>query len=137
MRLLRRTAIFGEISEALVSFLLARVHYEAYAPGQTVIRQGDIGDRFYMIKRGRAEAVVEKPGESPRRFELKAGDYFGEIALLMDIPRTATVRALEALEVGALDKAAFLSLRSGSRQLQESLDSVLAERVRLQEQTRP
>src|SRR5207237_5233880 len=68
-------------------------------PMAAVFEQGDRGDRFYVIDSGRA--VVEADGAEIG--ELGPGDFFGEIALLRDVPRTATVRALEPLKLWALD----------------------------------
>lgn len=69
----------------------------------TLVRQGDVGDRFYVLLAGSADVIVD--GESVGR--LMAGDGFGEIALLHDVPRRATVRAREAVSVAMLAREAF------------------------------
>jgi cAMP-dependent protein kinase regulator len=66
---------------------------ESFKAGEYVIRQGDKGDKFYMIADGDLYATkAMKEGEEPQEvYSYKAGDYFGELALLKDIPRQANV----------------------------------------------
>ncbi|OLL25263.1 cAMP-dependent protein kinase regulatory subunit [Neolecta irregularis DAH-3] len=75
-----------------------------YAEGNTVIRQGDIGEQFFIIEFGEANVVKEGEGTVAR---LGKGDYFGELALLNDAPRAATVVAITRLKVATLGKRAF------------------------------
>ena len=67
-------------------------HYE---PGEPIVRQGEIGDRFYIIARGAVEVVREDGDTCTRLARLGPGEHFGEVALLQNVPRTATVRAVE------------------------------------------
>ncbi len=78
------------------------------AAGDTVVRAGEVGDRFYVV--GTGALVVDAPG---RRVEAGPGDYFGEIALLRDIPRTATVTATADSVVYALERDDFLAVVTG------------------------
>jgi len=90
--------------EAVVSQLrLARFPVGAY-----VIRQGAPNNRFYVIRWGQAEVVQVDPAGGPRTLAvLRRGDYFGELGLLSDQPASASVRALQPLEVYALERPAF------------------------------
>jgi CRP-like cAMP-binding protein len=72
--------------------------------GKVLIRKGDKGREMYIVVRGEAE-VVDDAGRVLKTF--RDGDFFGEIALLIDTPRTATVRAKTACDLMALDKASF------------------------------
>jgi CRP-like cAMP-binding protein len=80
------------------------------APGETVIAEGEVGDAFYAVGSGRLEVLQN--GESIGK--LGPGDYFGEIALLTDAPRTATVRASTPVRVFRLERAQFDSLLAGA-----------------------
>ena len=93
-----------------------------FAAGEVVIREGDRGDRFWIIERG--EAVVSIAGETVR--QLGAGDSFGEIALLRDVPRTATVQAGdEDLVLQGLDRDEFLPAVTGHGEASEVADAVV------------
>ncbi|KAE8174817.1 camp-dependent protein kinase regulatory subunit [Yarrowia lipolytica] len=77
-------------------------------PGTAVITEGEAGDAFYLVESGEAE--VTKKGESGVVATLKQGDYFGEVALLNDLPRQATVTAKTKLKVATLGKDGFQRL---------------------------
>jgi CRP-like cAMP-binding protein len=79
------------------------------ADGTVVFREGDQGDRFYVIEAGSASVSIE--GRPVR--ELAPGDFFGEIALLTDVPRTATVTATAPLTVRTIERDAFLAAVTG------------------------
>jgi len=96
--------------------------------GAEVIRQGDVGDRFYVVDAG--AFTVEVDGE--RIETIGEGGFFGEIALLHDVPRTATVRAEVAGAVWALDREEFLATVTGLPQAQRAAHEVSAERLRAQ-----
>ncbi len=91
---------------ALALEQLARAATRFTVPaGSDLIRQGDPGDRFYMIAAGVADVTVD----GRRLATLGHGGSFGEIALLRDMPRSATVTAREDLDLVAVDRAEFLS----------------------------
>jgi CRP-like cAMP-binding protein len=74
------------------------------APGETIVREGERGDRFYVVLSGLLNVTQEDLGE--RRL-LRPGDAFGEVALAMGIPRTASVQALTPAVVASCDQATF------------------------------
>ena len=107
----------GELAGLFVS--------ESYPAGQSVVVQGEVGDRFHLIARGRVEVLRDLPGMAPERIAvLGDGDYFGEIALLGRVPRTATVRTLAP--------TLLLSLRDRHFQLLLERHPELRERLRRQ-----
>ena len=93
--------------------------------GETVVREGEAGDRFYVIDAG--EAAVIAGGDELRR--LGPGDFFGEIALLRDVPRTASVVALSDLELHALERADFLAAVTGHAPSASEADRVAGTRL--------
>jgi MFS family permease len=103
--LLRRVPFLAALSQPALEALAARLERLTVQPSSAVVRVGDVGDRFYVVADGELE--VDLPGAVPRT--LAAGDYFGEIALLHDVPRTATVTARTAALVLALERDDFLA----------------------------
>jgi putative peptide zinc metalloprotease protein len=102
-------ALFRDLSSAELDVLLARLVPVEAAAGETIIRQGDSGERFYVVRSGAVE--VERDGQVLAR--LGPGDAFGEIALLLDVPRTATVTAVEPTRLLALEAHDFRDLLAG------------------------
>lgn len=103
---LRAFAIFAGLSSRELDELARHLVHERFPAGATVVQEGAPGDSFYLIDSGQAEATT-----GGRRVRImQRGDYFGEIALLLDVPRTATVRALTPLEVFKLSRADFDAL---------------------------
>jgi MFS family permease len=96
-----------------------------FSAGASIIRQGDLGDRFYILAEGEAEATID--GSPVRR--MGAGDFFGEIALLRDVPRTATVTAVDAVLAYALARDAFLAAVTGDRQSTSAAVAVVEGRL--------
>lgn len=95
--------LFRDISPGELDALLARLETLFVVPGERIIRQGEPGDRFYVLRSGRVE--VERDGQILA--ELGPGEAFGEIALLLDVPRTATVTALQPTTLLALEAGDF------------------------------
>ena len=77
---------------------------EELRPGTVVIREGEPGDRFYVVFAG---MLSVSSGTMGARTVLRPGDYFGEVALAMDIPRTASVTAITPCVVASCDRATF------------------------------
>jgi hypothetical protein len=125
--LLRGTPVFAPLGLASLERIARNLVPIEVAPGGVVIKEGDPGDRFYVIAEGAVE--VSRGGETLAK--LGAGDLFGEIALLRDVPRTATVVALEPTSLRALERAQFLAAVTGSPAgavaLSEEMDRRIAE----------
>ncbi|HEU4567752.1 MAG TPA: cyclic nucleotide-binding domain-containing protein, partial [Marmoricola sp.] len=101
VRLLRALPFLDPLPVGTIEHLAAHLGEEAYDEGTTVLRQGETGDHFFVIATGSATATVD--GRPVRR--MAPGDFFGEIALLRDVPRTASVLAEESLQVRTLARA--------------------------------
>jgi MFS family permease len=109
LELLRKIEIFAELPEPVLERLAAGATSISVAAGGVVVSRGEVGNHFYAIAGGKA--VVELDDGTTR--ELRPGDFFGEIALLRDVPRTATVRALEPLHLFAVERDEFLVAVTG------------------------
>jgi CRP-like cAMP-binding protein len=99
-----RIGLLAELPGEQLRKLSERMRREQVPMGATVVGEGDDGERFYVVLSGMLSVSQEALGE---RRTLKPGDYFGEVALAMDCPRTASVRALTPAVVASCDKATF------------------------------
>jgi MFS family permease len=116
--------MFAPLSLAAKERLATKLLPVDVAAGATVVRAGDAGDRFYVIDSGAVRIALDG-GEK----ESGAGDYFGEIALLRDVPRTATVTATAATRLYALERADFLAAVSGHALAEAAADDVVDARL--------
>ena len=98
---------------------------EHFEPGEEVFHQGDIGDRIYIIVSGEAEVVHESGDEQRVLARLGAGEYFGEMALLKQSTRGATVRCCAPMNTLSLPKREFSMLAAYVPQLRETLEDRL------------
>lgn len=98
-----------------------------FHPGDVIIKQGDPGDNFYIIESGEAEVI--KHGLQEAVNKLGKGDYFGELALLNDAPRAASVRAITKMKVATLGKDGFQRLLGPVTEIMRRNDPRLAESV--------
>jgi len=124
-RLLRGNPIFAPLPMDTIERLSHDLVPLRAAAGDQIVTQGDPGDRFYLIEAGRVEVFQE----GAYRRDQSKGDGFGEIALLKDVPRTATVRAARDCRLLALDRVRFISAVTGHRRSQEAADSVVEQRL--------
>ena len=125
VELLRGIPIFAPLPAPELERLAKALREEPYAAGSTIFDQGQSGDRFYVIADGRA--AVEVDGSRAR--ELAPGGFFGEIALLHDVPRTATVRAITALRLFSLDRQTFVATVTGHPASAQAAGSIVSARL--------
>ena len=102
---LSRIGLFQELPGEVLSKLAHNMRRAEVEPGSPIVLEGEEGDHFYVILRGLV-AVSHPGGLSPRRM-LRPGEYFGEVALAMDVPRTASVTALVPTTLASCDRATF------------------------------
>jgi Cyclic nucleotide-binding domain/Major Facilitator Superfamily len=123
--LLGSLPIFRPLQPATLEQLASAVIRVRVTAGDVVIRQGDSGDRFYVVASGELDVDVDgRPGEP-----LHVGDSFGEIALLRDAPRSATVRARTDADLLALDREEFLAAVTGNADSTAAARAVAAARL--------
>lgn len=123
--LLQAIPMFALLPPAAVEQLASSLVPTTITARADVVRQGDAGDRFYIVEDGELEVRVD--GEVVRT--LGPGDYFGEIALLRDVPRTATVRAVTDARLVALDRDEFIAAVTGHSPSREAADAVISSRL--------
>jgi CRP-like cAMP-binding protein len=123
--LLRADPIFAPLPLATLERLTHDLVEVEAAEGETVITAGDRGDRFYLIESGEVEVLED----GIHRRNQAVGESFGEIALIRDEPRTATVRALTPTGLLAIDRDRFLEAVTGHVRARESADSVIDRRL--------
>jgi predicted MFS family arabinose efflux permease len=123
--LLRANPIFGPLPPAAVEHLAAKLQPRSVRQGEVVFRQGDSGDLFYLVEHGRCEIAID--GEKVA--DAWPGEAFGEIALLRDVPRTATVTAAEDTTLLALERDEFIAAVTGHAPSREAADSVIGSRL--------
>lgn len=100
---LQRCGLLAGLPGETLGRLAKRLEREELAPGTVVVREGDTDDRFYLVFAGML-AVSNAIGP---RGVLRPGDYFGEVAPAMNVPRTATVTAITPCVVASCDRATF------------------------------
>jgi len=99
-----RIPLLAELPGETLARLAAKMRREQVAAGASVVREGEDGDRFYVVLSGML--TVSQQALGARRV-LRPGDYFGEVALAMEVPRTATVRALTPATLASCDRKTF------------------------------
>jgi len=102
--------VLGQLPQEKWDELARAVEDLVVAPGTVIFRQGDPGDKFYLIRTGRVRVFRQDAGLETELAVLQAGDDFGEMALFMDEPRMATVAALEETRLMVLSKEQFQSI---------------------------
>jgi CRP-like cAMP-binding protein len=136
--LVRRRTINLNLAKALPSLtpeLIAQVspalEIQSFAPGDVIIRQGDPAETFYILTRGRAEVLLERPdGRTITVDWREPGEYFGEIGLMRNRPRTATVRAAsDGADVLVLDRESFFNLVGSSQATEGAIARSMARQL--------
>jgi MFS family permease len=125
IEVLNGVAMFRPLPMPAIDELALHLDRVDSAAGEEVVVQGEHGDRFYVIEDGEADVI----GDGRFIRTLRSGDGFGEIALLHDILRTATVRARTPLRLYTLDRHHFLSAVSGYESSEREADALALDRL--------
>lgn len=111
---LEKVPLFEGLSRKDLDKIARLVRGRSIKPGELLFKEGDPGDKFYIVQGGSVEILKDKAGAEPDRLAVKrAGDSFGEMALLTDAPRSATIRALEPTNLLVVSRADFEQLLGG------------------------
>jgi CRP-like cAMP-binding protein len=127
--LLRRVPLFAGIEPARLKLLAYTSDVVTYRAGQVLMRQGDLGDAAYVIIKGDADVSVSTSAGDISVAQLHDGDFVGEIAILCETPRTATVKAKNELKALRIRKEPFFELLHQFPEMAVEMTRLLAERL--------
>ncbi|SRR5438034_4697173 len=122
-------SVFHDLPQAEVETVAAKLQTVQVGAGDTIVRQGAPADKFFIIVDGEVEVVHEQDGQSRRLATLTNGQFFGEMAILRDTPRMATVRAIEPTTLFAMERDAFRGLVAQSMGTTQDFDQVIQQRM--------
>ncbi|MEQ8334939.1 cyclic nucleotide-binding domain-containing protein [Nisaea sp.] len=129
VELLRNIPLFAKIEPSKLKLLAFTSERLNYADGQVLFSQGDSGDAAYIIIGGTASVLIGTENGMVEVAQLSKGDVVGEIAILCDVPRTATVKAKESLTTLKISKDAFFRLVTDFPQIAVEIMRELAARL--------
>jgi CRP-like cAMP-binding protein len=127
--MLQRVPLFSGVEPAKLKLLAFTSDRVSYSDGEILFRQGDEGDAAYLILSGTAEILVDSSGRQIKVAEAQSNSIVGEIAILCDVSRTATVRAAGPLEALRIRKEHFLRLLKEFPEMTIEMLRVLANRL--------
>jgi CRP-like cAMP-binding protein len=129
VEMLKAVPIFSKVEPAklkLLAFTGERLTFDA---GQELFHQGDMGDAMYVILSGSADVLIDTPGGSLKVAELQRNGFVGEMAILCDVPRTATIKAHEKVTALKIPKEMFFRIVAEFPQVAIEIMRELAHRV--------
>ena len=110
VELLKTVPIFRKMEPARLKLLAFTSERMNFGEGQEVCRQGDPGDKMYVILGGVADVLINSPSGQITVAQMKKNSFFGDMAILLDVPRTATIKAVEPLSTLMITKDTFYKL---------------------------
>lgn len=128
LTLLRGVPLFAPLPVLTLERLAFALHPVSVAAGEVIVRRGDEGDHFYVIAEGQVEVTATEHATGPTTTE-GPGDFFGEIALLRGVPRTATVTATTDVALLALERGEFIAAVTGHAGSAMAADAVVVDRL--------
>lgn len=129
VELLRNIPLFAKIEPSKLKLLAFTSERLTFSPDESLFHQGDVGDAAYIIVAGEADVLVDSPGGPITVAKVGKNDFVGEIAILCDVPRTATVTARTELTTLKISKELFFQLVSQFPQMSVEIMRELASRL--------
>jgi CRP-like cAMP-binding protein len=129
VEMLRRMPFFAGIEPAKLKLLAFTSDRMTFKPGETLFHQGDMSDAAYVILLGGADILVDSPGGPIKVAEARPNSIVGEIGILCDMGRTATVRAVTPLETLRISKEHFTKILSDYPEMAVTIMRELAKRL--------
>jgi CRP-like cAMP-binding protein len=127
--LLRGMPIFDQLDSQELGLVAGRLQSEAYKAGEVLFHEGDPGDKFYIVESGQLVVTRSVNGQTIELSQRGPGDYFGEIALLQNRPRTATISCMEETAVLSLEAEYFHEMVSKNMQLSQVVSRTVTRRL--------
>jgi hypothetical protein len=122
-------SVFQDLPQEEIETVAAKLQTVQIEAGEVIVRQGAPADKFFIIVDGEVEVLHEQDGETKRLATLTAGQFFGEMAILRDTPRVATVRAVDTTTLFAMERDAFRGLVAQSMGTTQDFDQVIQQRM--------
>ena len=129
VELLRRMPLFCKVAPSKLKLLAFTSNRVSYSPGQVLFNQGDPGDAAYVVLSGTADVLVNADGDQIKVAIVEPNSIVGEIAILCDVARTATVSATAPLETLRIRKDQFVRMLAEFPEMAVEIMRVLAERL--------
>lgn len=129
VELLKGVPIFARIEPAKLKLLAFTSERMTFAAGEELFHQGDPGDAMYVILDGVADVLIDSPAGQIAVAQLKKNNFVGDMAILGDVPRTATIKARESLTTLKISKDMFYRLVTEFPQMAIEMMRELAHRV--------
>lgn len=129
VEILRRIPMFRKIDPTKLKLLAFTSERLTFRPEQELFRQGDLGDSAFIVVEGEADVLVDTPEGPLAVARLKRNDIIGEIAILCDVPRTATVQAVDQLTTLKITKELFFRMVSDFPDMSIEIMRALAHRL--------
>ena len=129
VEVLREVPIFASVELSKIKLLAFASQRLAFDPGQLLCREGDVGETAYVIIKGTADVLVRVGNTEAKVATVGRNDFVGDMAILCDMPRTATVRAAERCETLVIGKAQLMGLLRSFPDMSIAMMRVLAGRL--------
>jgi CRP-like cAMP-binding protein len=129
--ILRRVWLFSQLEQGQLDAISSFTFHKTFAPGELIVEEGHTGNGLYVIVSGNVEVVKALGTDNQRVVATRgSGEVFGEMALLGEWPRTASVRALDQVECLGIDRWVFLAQLERQPQVSIRMLQILAQRLR-------
>ncbi len=125
--------LFYSLSRPVLTSVVEKLRVQHFRPGETLVREGDPGDSFFLVREGHVRVVRYSEGQELVLSELGPGEGLGEIALMVDQPRSATVKAVDEVETLVLMREDFAALYRRLPELALQMNKLMEQRVSLLE----
>jgi uncharacterized protein YhbP (UPF0306 family) len=129
--------VFRDLPQQEVESVAAMLDAVQVGAGEVIVRQGAPADKFFIITDGEVEVIREDDGQARTVAHLQRGQFFGEMAILRDTPRNATVKAVKPTTLLAMDRESFRGLVAQSLGTTENFDQVIQRRLEELSTTKP